>query len=161
SGQNVNFYSDTGDIVLPNSGLAIGMSQIYWQDKEPWDKRTATAPEIAAEVTFADYLSQRDPAMQQIMTANLQSLDETISASLPIGYDATLAACRAWAKNPVHRYVSDVEDKLSGVGYWYLRLKRNSEAVFVFKVATEMYPQSWNTWRELGNAFLRADKKQE
>ena len=80
---------------------------------------------------------------------------------LPNGYDATLAACRAWAKNPVHRYVSDVEDKLSGVGYSYLRLKRYSEAVFVFKVATEMYPQSWNTWRELGNAYLRADKKQE
>jgi hypothetical protein len=59
--ENVNFYGDPAGITLPHSHLEAAVSQLWWQDKDPRDKRTSTFPEIAIEPTFQDYVAGTDP----------------------------------------------------------------------------------------------------
>jgi hypothetical protein len=59
-------YGDSKRIVLPESGLTLRVSSLYWQDTGPLDKREATVPHMAAPRTVADLQAGRDPALAAI-----------------------------------------------------------------------------------------------
>lgn len=59
-------YGDSKRIVLPESGLTLRVSSLYWQDTGPLDKRDATAPQVPAARTVADLQTGRDPALAAV-----------------------------------------------------------------------------------------------
>lgn len=59
-------YGDSKRIVLPESGLTLRVSSLYWQDTGPLDKRDATRPHVTAPRTVADLQSARDPALAAV-----------------------------------------------------------------------------------------------
>jgi hypothetical protein len=59
-------YGDSKRITLPESGLTLRVSSLYWQDTGPLDKRDATAPQLAAPRTVADLQNGRDPALAAV-----------------------------------------------------------------------------------------------
>jgi tetratricopeptide (TPR) repeat protein len=52
------------------------------------------------------------------------------------------------------------EGRLNDLGYTLLREKRIAEAIAVFKVNTELYPQSANVYDSLGEAYLANGDKE-
>ena len=46
------------------------------------------------------------------------------------------------------------EARLNNVGYAFMRGKKVPEAIFIFKLNTELYPASWNTYDSLGEAYM-------
>ena len=66
SGGKVNSYGDSRRITLPNSGITVRVSSLWWQEDER-DTRQWTEPTIKAELTFADYQNNRDPAIEAIL----------------------------------------------------------------------------------------------
>lgn len=46
------------------------------------------------------------------------------------------------------------ENELIGLGYQLIAMKKYSDAVAVFKLSTEMYPKSYNTWDSLAEAYM-------
>jgi hypothetical protein len=62
-----NHYGDNTPVLLPNSKLTVRFSTLWWQDMDPRDTRVWQAPDLPAELTFADYRSGRDPAMDLIL----------------------------------------------------------------------------------------------
>ena len=66
TGGKVNSYGDSRKITLPNSGVTVRVSTLWWQGDER-DHRQSTAPEISAELTFADYRTNTDPALKAIL----------------------------------------------------------------------------------------------
>ncbi|MEE9142177.1 MAG: hypothetical protein V3U59_05630 [Gammaproteobacteria bacterium] len=66
TGASPNSYGDSRKLVLPNSGLTIRLSSLYWQDSSPQDPRDSIEPLIPAQPTAEDHLSGRDPAMVEI-----------------------------------------------------------------------------------------------
>jgi hypothetical protein len=59
-----NHYGDSYRIRLPNSGVTVRVSTLYWQFSDPRDLRPWTPPEVATELTFDDYRHNRDPALE-------------------------------------------------------------------------------------------------
>ena len=49
---------------------------------------------------------------------------------------------------------SVVEAELNALGYRYLRDRRLPEAIAVFQIMAEAFPQSWNAWDSLGEGYL-------
>lgn len=68
SGSKGNTYGDSRQFKLPNSKITVRASVYYWQDWSPFDSRQWTAPDIAAEMTFADYRANRDPALDAVVS---------------------------------------------------------------------------------------------
>ncbi|MGH9602323.1 MAG: hypothetical protein ACRD24_08020, partial [Terriglobales bacterium] len=62
-----NHYGDARRIVLPNSGIGVQASTLWWQDVDPRDRRPWTAPHIAAEMTSTDYRTNCDPVLEAIL----------------------------------------------------------------------------------------------
>ena len=67
TGSSPNSYGDNAPVVMPNSKLEVRLSTLWWQDMDPRDRRPWQAPDLSAELTFADYKAGRDPAMEAIL----------------------------------------------------------------------------------------------
>jgi hypothetical protein len=63
TGGHPNSWGDAKRIVLPNTGLTVRVSSLYWQLTSPQDSRDAIVPHVPVEETFADWRANRDPAL--------------------------------------------------------------------------------------------------
>lgn len=59
--------------------------------------------------------------------------------------------------------VADIlsEDGLNMFGYRFLEQNNIDEAIHLFRYTTEMYPESWNIFESLGEAYMQAGEKEE
>ena len=70
TGGKVNSFGDSRRITLPNSGITVRVSTLWWQGDER-DHRDSTAPQIPAELTSDDYRNNIDPALKAIFSYTL------------------------------------------------------------------------------------------
>jgi tetratricopeptide (TPR) repeat protein len=52
------------------------------------------------------------------------------------------------------------EDRLNRLGYGFLRAKKLPEAIVYFKLNVEFYPNSWNVYDSLGEAYMANGEKE-
>jgi tetratricopeptide (TPR) repeat protein len=51
-----------------------------------------------------------------------------------------------------------LENDLSSQGYlWLYREKKTAEAIAIFKIMTEIFPDSWNAWDCLAEGYMAND----
>lgn len=62
-----NHFGDDAPVVLPNSKLIVRLATLWWQEMGSDDTRLWQAPDLAADLTFADYRSGHDRAMELIL----------------------------------------------------------------------------------------------
>lgn len=162
--ENVNFYGDTRIEVLPNSKLNIALSWLWWQNLDPRDKRPWTAPQLAADMRFADYKNGIDPAMDVIMNYKDQEpVEEKLRLLLMKGRtEEALELGRNYIRDPMHRYYVDALEKLiNDYGYVLMGVNKPLEAKKVFYVNVQLYPGSANACDSYAEACWKAGDKEE
>ncbi|NQZ09688.1 MAG: hypothetical protein HRT35_21265 [Algicola sp.] len=63
TGQGPNQYGDATGVKLDNSGIFLFISTLPWRGSFEQDKRTTITPHYPIKYYFADYLNDKDPAM--------------------------------------------------------------------------------------------------
>ncbi|HZS04925.1 MAG TPA: serine hydrolase [Blastocatellia bacterium] len=76
------------------------------------------------------------------------------------GAEAALGEYRQWRKGRAADEVIN-ENQMNRIGYDLLGLKRIKDAIEVFKLNVEDYPQSANTWDSLGEAYMTSGEKEQ
>ncbi|MBC7911206.1 MAG: hypothetical protein H7Y30_11935, partial [Pyrinomonadaceae bacterium] len=161
TGENVNFYGDPARIELPNSGLVIRASTLWWQNMDPRDRRKWTGPHIAAEMTSEEYRTGTDPALKAIMAYTpKKELAEAMLEALTAN-NLELAKKRFWEykNDPANAYLNP-EGAVNTLGYRLMEMRRLEQAIEVFKMNVEAFPQSANTYDSLGEAYMNAGNKE-
>lgn len=157
-----NHYGDSRAFTLPNSKITVRASTLWWQDLDPRDDRTWTAPEIATDLSSEEYRSGKDTALQAVLdyvpNSSLSELIESASAGKDLG--EFVAKYKAFKTNPKSRYVNS-EAPMNVFGYALLGKNRVTDAIEVFKLNTEAYPNSANVYDSLGDAYQAAGRKDE
>lgn len=104
--QNVAQYGDSHKIVLPNSGLTVRASFVYYNRVSPDDHRQWTAPHISITYSHTDYLKGLDPALEAILVWKPQrTLQEQLTQLVEKGnYHAILPAYQRFKAQPQNRY---------------------------------------------------------
>jgi tetratricopeptide (TPR) repeat protein len=155
-----NHYGDNAPVVLPNSKLIIRLSTLWWQNMESDDTRVWQAPDLTAELTFADYRNGYDPTLDLILRYKPgPSIAEIVRAAAEnCDYAGAKDALLKFQKDPVRKYASAEQD-LDHLGHDLMGEKRLDEAILVLKLNAEAYPKSFKTWDSLGDAYMiRGDK---
>ncbi|HEX8495016.1 MAG TPA: tetratricopeptide repeat protein [Pyrinomonadaceae bacterium] len=161
TGENVNFYGDPARIELPNSGIVVRVSTLWWQNLDPRDRRQWTGPHIAAELTSEDYRNNVDPAMKAIMAYTPEKeLAEAMTEAL-LKDDVQLAKKLFWEykNDPANAYLN-IETPVNALGYRLMEMKRLEQAIEIFKLNVEAFPHSANTYDSLGEAYMNAGNKE-
>ncbi len=159
SGGKVNSYGDSHRITLPNSGITVRVSTLWWQQDER-DRRQWTAPQVAADLAFEDYRTNNDPALNAALNfVPTRSLPELLKEALSADdLKLALERDRQWRADPVNAY-SDTEIQLNSLGYELLAAKRLDHAIAVFTLNVAAYPESANVYDSLGDAYAAAGDK--
>ena len=154
TGARPNMYGDNAPVVLLNSRISVRLSTLWWQDMDPRDTREYQAPELAADLTLADYRAGRDPALEVIRKYNpSQSLLGVVRSAIAKGdWAGAKNAVLAQRGNPLYRYIND-ERQLNSLGYELLGKRSFAEAIEVFKLNVENHPDSWNVYDSLAEAY--------
>lgn len=161
TGASPNMYGDNAAVVLPHSKLSVRLSTLWWQDMDPRDKRVWQAPDLSAELTFADYRGGRDPAMDAILsyTPGPGIVELVRAAADKNDYAAAKAALMTFIRDPLHKYAT-VESDINRLGYEFLNAKKLDQALLVLKLNVEAYPGSFNTWDSLGEIYMNRGEKE-
>ncbi len=154
--ENVNFWGDTRRYQLPNSGLPMFISWLWWQNMDPRDTRPWTAPDIAIDLSFADYRNNHDPVLKAIIDYDHQAplLDQLRDLVQNGKVEEAMTAARKHAADTRYRYVG-VEDDLNRFGYELMNNNHTKEAISMFRLNTELYPQSANTFDSLAEGLWK------
>ncbi len=164
TGGSPNHYGDARAFRLPNSRLRVSISTLYWQDGMPWDDRPWVPPDLAAELSAEDLRRNRDPAMEAILAlepgVTVPSLVQLLqSAYQTEGIEAAVESYRAYKSDPAHRFVN-TERLMNEAGYFLLGEGLVAEAIRIFRLNVEAYPESWNVYDSLGEAYMEAGEKE-
>ena len=62
-----NFPGEETSLVLPYSRVRGSISNRYWQDSDPTDRRSWIAPDVPVSLTAEDYFSNRDPVLEAVL----------------------------------------------------------------------------------------------
>jgi hypothetical protein len=65
-GGSPNLYGDARAVALPYGGQSVFVATRYWQRSTPDDQRITIEPDIAADLSSADYFAGRDPVLQAV-----------------------------------------------------------------------------------------------
>lgn len=161
--ENINFYGDNRRVELPNSKLPVYLSFAWWQDKPQWENGPWLPPQLAVEMSFEDYRSNRDPALDACLGFSdkdmaidpMQYLRELFAAGK---LDEVESAAKKMVSDPRYRYIP-FEEKINRGGYDLLNRGQNSQALFVFELNAKLYPKSANCWDSLGEAYWKDKQK--
>ena len=160
--ENINFYGDNRRVELPKSKLPVFLSFAWWQDKPQWENDQWLAPQLAVDMSFADYKTNKDPVLdacinfsdKDLVLDPMRHLRELFTAGK---YDQVESEAKKMAADPKYRYVN-FEQKINQSGYDLLNSKQLDAALYVFELNTKLYPKSANTWDSFGEANWKANK---
>jgi tetratricopeptide (TPR) repeat protein len=163
TGSSPNHYGDSRKLQLPHSELTVRISSLYWQYSDPRDNRVWIEPDIAADLTFKNYETNHDPALEAIFNYKPQRsiTERMLEAIEKEGVKTAITLYREFKNNPINAY-KNTEDDLNNLGYKLLYdLNLVQEAITVFKLNVEEHPLSWNVYDSLGESYMvNGDKEQ-
>jgi hypothetical protein len=158
--ENVNQYGDPVGIVLPNSGITVRVSTLWWQYMDPRDIRQWTPPLVSTPLTAEDYRDNIDPAMKAIVsyvpkpTLTGQMREALLANDLGLA----IMVYKTFKNDPEHEY-AETEAEINSLGYELMARKRFDQAIETLKLNVGSYPNSWNAYDSLGEAYLMAGDK--
>jgi tetratricopeptide (TPR) repeat protein len=153
TGGKPNSYGDSHRLTLPNSGITVRVSTLWWQGDER-DRRPWTAPEVAADLTFEDYRANNDPALNAALGyVPKKSLPELLREALAADdFSRVAERDREWRADAANAYF-DAEASVNSLGYELLAAGRVDQAIAVFRLNAAAYPRSANAYDSLGEAY--------
>ncbi len=163
--ENINFYGDNKKVVLPNSKMPVYLSFAWWQDKPQWENGPYTRPDIAVEPSFAEYAANKDPVLEKALTMEGERYVRD-----PLGYLSGLFMEKKldFLESEAKRLVSDplyaafpFEAEFARVGYRLLDSDQTEEAIYVFELIANLFPESAYGWYALGEAYAKAGNYQK
>jgi hypothetical protein len=163
TGENINFYGDNNEHILPNTKLPVYLSYAWWQDKPQWENDDWLAPHYAVDLSFEDYKTNKDPVLEAAL--NFDGDDFVLD---PMQYMTMLYTSGQQEKlgtevpkmirDPRYKFF-DFESELNEAGYRILGSGDHQTAIAIFSFVTRLFPESANAWDSLAVGFLEAGDK--
>jgi tetratricopeptide (TPR) repeat protein len=166
TGGRPQYYSDTGQFELPNSGLSASVSTL---GATPVGTRRWLSPHYAAELTSEAHRNNQDPAVRFILdykpkpwTIDLRTpfADEVTEVLDKQGFEAAKKRYYELKNDPLHAY-ADI--------YWVLRLagrrmqhrQRYDEAIKAFELNISELPRSDEAQVLLGDLYWNTQRQEQ
>jgi tetratricopeptide (TPR) repeat protein len=162
TGTTPSHYGDARRHRLPNSGLTLRLSSVYWRDWSVDEGRRWVAPHIDAGLTSRDYFGGRDPVLDAVLAfrAPDRLSDQLLWALDHGGPEAAWHRLYLYRSEPATATADTFED-VRTIGRTLLDRGRAAEAVGAFRYNLRDRPSSAAALGDLGEALVAAGKPAE
>ena len=160
--ENINFYGDTRKVELPNTGIPVFLSFAWWQDKPQWENADWLAPQLAVDMSFEEYKTNKDPVLDACLNFNekdvvLDPVGRLKELFMAGKMDEVEKEATKMVADTKYRYYN-FETKFNDAGYNMLNGNQTDAALFVFQLNTKLFPGSANAWDSFAEANWKAKK---
>lgn len=160
TGENINFYGDNREVVLPNSNIPVRLSYAWWQDKPQWENDDWTAPHLAVAMSSEDYRTNHDPVLQAVLDFSadnfiLDPMEYFTSLYQTGDMEKLQSEANRIIYDPMYRFF-DFEGEFNKAGYNVLGQGDVGTAIAIFTFVTQFFPESANAWDSLAEAYWKA-----
>jgi hypothetical protein len=154
---------DAGRFALPRSGMPFQVSRYLWLNTVPWDNRPWIRPHVAARLSSSDWFAGRDPALTAALgMSSYRTLAERLREAWGRGgAQAARAELNAYRKEHPDFHGETTESDVNRFGYELLLGGKESDAIEVFRWNTQDYPDRWNVWDSLGEAYAKSGDREK
>ncbi len=159
AGAALNHFGDATQIDLPRTGLALHMSTLWHQLGRSSDRLPFIAVDAPAPFSFADYAAGRDPAVDGILQGR-----EMRAVGIIADADGASAAWKAYSDRKrsypeARAWLGPREVELAHMSWRLHNRGRTADALELFRLRADAFPNSAKAWYELGNVQLEAGQK--
>jgi tetratricopeptide (TPR) repeat protein len=145
----LNWCSDIQLLELPNSKLMCSISTLYWQEGHPSDTRGFYPPEFPVPVTFNDFSSGKDEALDAILNGKVETLLDILLHHDGESFMKAIIQRKSIIQNSNY-LIPYTEVELRNMSHQLLESDRRKDALIVLQLNAELYPESWEVWEDLG-----------
>ncbi len=162
TGSKPDTFGDSKKRQLPNSGLTVRISSLFWKNWLAGEFRSAISPHIAAPVTFDDFAHGRDPALDAALSHRMPDSPVEYFASLLTDANVNTAALYISKYLMDPRYGDqDLENPMLELGYRFLRDGDATNAYYTFLLAETYYSRSADVLAGLGLALEKLERNEQ
>lgn len=163
--ENINFYGDNRQVVLPKSKIPVFLSFAWWQDKPQWEDGPWLAPHVSVDMSYEQYRANQDPVLDAVFSFTgstfirnpMSYLEQLFNESK---LDQVKSEAARMVKDPAYKFIN-FEEELNSRGYELLIRNQFQPALFVLQMNSELFPQSANAWDSLGEAYWKSEQKEK
>lgn len=162
--ENVNFWGDVKNEILPLSGTNVKLSWLWWQNLDPRDKRQWTAPNLATSMSFENYKSGFDSAMSIIQNFKEEKrIEDKIKEFITNGNSKeAIQAVKDYLEDPLYRYCKyELEEKINDMAYSLVMRRKLEEASHFFWTNVQCFPNSANVYDSYAECMYYMGNKDE
>ncbi len=154
TGSPPNSYGDHVDVRLPHSGVELRVAPVWHQSAGPFDRRSATLPDVAAPPRFEHLVAGSDPALAAIdRWLEQPRLDDLVRTALASGDTGALGrSLETFREDPLHHFLR-LDGELNRIGYELWGDGQLAAAARLFRVNVELHPTYANGFDSLGEAL--------
>lgn len=154
-GAGYNHYGDAASLTLPESGMQLHVSLLYWQLSRSDDGRRVISPHVPAPFTSEDYFSGRDPALSLILEGKALGIPDLFRVH---GAETALASFGKWKESyaDLGWWEPFGERELNSLGYELLGAGKTADARAAFQLNADTFPDSFNVWDSLAESCMKA-----
>ena len=163
--ENINFYGDNKKVVLPNSKMPVYLSFAWWQDLPQWENGPYTQPNILVASSFSDYQANKDPVLEKALTFDGERyiknpMEYLRGLFMEKKFELLESEAKRLARDPLYA-AFPFEAEFTGAGYRLLDAGQTQEAIYVFQLNANLFPESAYGWYALGEAYEKAGNREE
>lgn len=149
-GAPLNSYGDAVARLYPAAGLRLDVSALRHQKSKSNDVRAFIPIDVPVQMSFADYIDGRDPALDRILAGEeMRSIPQIVRA------DGGAAAREVYQRRlreyeTISWWAPPTELEMRQACNSLVAANRLPEALEACALTTEMHPFVWNSWYNLG-----------
>lgn len=154
TGAGLNAYGDAEEHVTPGLHIPFQSSTNFHGHGDTHDTGGSIDPDIPAIMTGPDYFAGRDPVLETILNGGDADLLPLPQLGVKAGPEAAVAALtqRTAKWSQLTWWTPFKEQDMNEAAYTVLRSGRAKDSVVLFRLNTQAYPKSSNTWDSLAEA---------
>jgi hypothetical protein len=135
-------FGDARKFQLPNSGLTVRASTVYWRDWTTDEHRPWTVPHLPVETRASDVFSNKDPVLEAALSFEAPTLPKLLAAVLQrSGVERAEDVLFRWSTEPAHAG-ERLEPSMVQAGELLLEGGKPADASRWFELTLEQFPDS-------------------
>jgi hypothetical protein len=156
-------YGDAHENILPNSGLVVRLSTVYWRDWTGDESRPWIAPDIAAQESSQDFLAGKDSSLEAILRFPADSSFGDVLTNVAREGGGIESMLRLYYRHKTDpRFASEsTQDAMQRLGAYFVSRKLYKEALLAFQINARDYPDSLTAALRIVNEVRSKDPQDD
>ncbi|WP_109851913.1 tetratricopeptide repeat protein [Aquimarina sp. AU58] len=127
--------------------------------EDPWELYTIDTTKISDEERIAHKVETLARLKERVKLLNKKPISEVLETGISI--EEFISFCRREKTQKEESKYNLTEIAINNYGYELMKKDKNKEALALFKLNVELYPNAFNTYDSLGECLLKLDETEE